>query len=452
MCRRLAALLPFVLAASLAGPRAASAEDAGKPPDPPPPAAKAARDESAAYKLKDGPFAVEEIEDLVLRDEKRSKDLHVRIRYPKGDGPFPVIVFSHGFGAGKEAFAPVSRHWAGHGYVVIHPQHADGGALGGAGGPAGGSGLTPERREALRQRFGGSPAAPAGGSSGGSTDKETPVEKQVPAGDAAEPKPGANAQEPPGGGADRRRTLGRTGAGGMMGDPQRNADRVRDVTFVLDALDAVEDKVPALKGKLDRTRIGVGGHSYGAFTSLLIGGVTVNAGGEKSRSFADARVKCVLTVSAAGTGEYGLTKESWKGAKGPALYVTGTRDVRPGHDAAWRKEPFNLSPAGDKYLVILDGATHFDFGGGSQGGTSAARGGAESGGGSPSNRRPAGGRFGGGRFGVASRAGQFAPYVHSATLAFWDAYLKGSAEAKTHLQTDGGFVKFAGGAATLAAK
>src|SRR5690242_11979947 len=40
---------------------------------------------SAAYKLSDGPYKVGSVEDLVLRDASRGKDLPVAVRYPKAD-------------------------------------------------------------------------------------------------------------------------------------------------------------------------------------------------------------------------------------------------------------------------------------------------------------------------------------------------------------------------------
>lgn len=326
-----------------------------------------AADEPAAYKLADGPLTVQTADDITIRDRQRDKELHARVYYPKGDGPFPVIVFSHGFGAGKDAFAPIGRHWASHGYVSIHPQHAD--AINrdkpGKGGLPG-EGVA---REMLRERL---------------------------------------------------RQAG--GLKGIGGSPDQIAARVRDVSAVIDALDQIEEKVPALKGKLDREKIGVAGHSYGACVSMLIGGATIDVGG-KLRTFADARVKCVLPISAAGTGEYGLTKDSWKGCKGPALYVTGTKDIRPGHEFAWRKEPFDLSPKGDKFLLVVDGATHFHFGGGPPGL---------------------------GRLGGSSTVAVATNFVKTSSTAFFDAYLKGDKKAQAFL-TDG-LAKFAAGKATVTSK
>ena len=302
----------------------------------------------SAYKLDAGPFFVQTVEKVVLHCKKRDKELTVRVYYPKGDGPFPVIVFSHGFGANTEAFAGVSRHWVGHGYITIHPQHADA--------------RTADAKPTL-PKFGGLRSLTAG-----------------------------------------------------------IAERVRDVSTVFDALDELEKNAPDLKGKMDRNRIGVSGHSYGACVAMLIGGATIEAEG-KTRSFADPRVKCILPISAAGSGEYGLTKESWKKADLPALYITGTKDLRPGYDASWRREPFDGSPPKDKYLLVIDGANHFSFGGG-----------------------PA---LGGGRL---LGGADYAPLVKSSSLAFWDAYLKNLEDAKTYLKADGGLSRFVGDKAKLSAK
>jgi hypothetical protein len=51
--------------------------------------------EANGYKLEAGPYTVTEVEDLVLHDMNRNKDLHVRIFYPNDAEKYPVIVFSH---------------------------------------------------------------------------------------------------------------------------------------------------------------------------------------------------------------------------------------------------------------------------------------------------------------------------------------------------------------------
>ena len=57
-------------------------------------------------------------------DDARKRDVPVKIYYPKtGDGPFPVIVMSHGLGGSRDGYEFLGRHWASHGYVSVHVQH-----------------------------------------------------------------------------------------------------------------------------------------------------------------------------------------------------------------------------------------------------------------------------------------------------------------------------------------
>src|SRR5271168_4571650 len=50
------------------------------------------------YKLRAGPYRVNEVSDIMLHDARRNKDLHLRAFYPEAPGHYPVIVFSHGAG------------------------------------------------------------------------------------------------------------------------------------------------------------------------------------------------------------------------------------------------------------------------------------------------------------------------------------------------------------------
>jgi predicted dienelactone hydrolase len=62
---------------------------------------------------------------LTLHDSARSKDLAVRVTWPKTGGRYPVIVFSHGFRGSGDAMGPLVDYWAERGYVVIQPTHED---------------------------------------------------------------------------------------------------------------------------------------------------------------------------------------------------------------------------------------------------------------------------------------------------------------------------------------
>jgi dienelactone hydrolase len=307
-------------------------------------------------KSKPGPLVVETADHLTLKDEARKKELPYKVYYPKTGGPYPVILFSHGFGGNKEAFGPIGKHWASHGYVVIHPTHADG----------------------LNRR---------------------------------QDQPKNAGDQPP---ATAPRFAGLLGG---MNDPTKIIDRVADLVLILDQLEHLPKAVPGLKDKIDAKAIGVAGHSFGAYTTMLIGGVSVDLGKDRGKSFFDKRVKCILPISPQGTGQQGLTDQSWATLRLPMMTITGTRDRGVGGQGVeWRKEPYKYSPKGDKYLVVIDGANHLSFGGG-----------------------------------LAGRGGDITESVKLCSTHFWEAYLKDSPASKQYLQSDQ-LVKDAGSKFTIERK
>jgi len=199
---------------------------------------------------------------------------------------------------------------------------------------------------------------------------------------------------------------------------------------------------------MDAQSIGVGGHSYGAYTAQLIGGATIDIPqGAKGQSFTDRRVRAILLLSPQGSGQQGLTRNSWANLKLPMMTMTGSRDRgAQGQGPEWKEEPFKYSPAGDKYLVFIEGATHFSFSGrlAQSGGEAQTQ---AQGQGRPGWRlreRFSGGQGGqGGGFGARRRFGggqqeeNIFNYVKVASVSFWDAYLKQDSQAKNYLRSDG---------------
>lgn len=138
-------------------------------------------------------------------------------------------------------------------------------------------------------------------------------------------------------------------------------NRVRDLTFVLDSLDLLDRTYPELQGKIDRTKIAVAGHSYGAYTALLAGGMKIFPGGT---SYADPRVKAVVAMSPQGPSDArGLTRESFASINVPTLFMTGSRDTGTAESETpeWRSEAFELAAPGDKWLIVIEGARHATF-------------------------------------------------------------------------------------------
>ena len=196
--------------------------------------------------------------------------------------------------------------------------------------------------------------------------------------------------------------------GGLMQvlrDSKLWESRPRDISFVIDSLGQIEKLAPELRGKLDHSRIGVGGHSYGAYTAEAIGGATVTLPGESApRSFADKRVKAVVIMSPQGEGEMGLTAHSWDNMRLPTLLMYGSLDFgTQRRTPTWRSQPFYKSPAGDKYDVELEGATHMTFVG---------------------------------PFREPGHQSMLFKCAKLETVAFWDAYLKEDPTAKAYLASD----------------
>lgn len=72
----------------------------------------------------DPAFSAVEVVRYDWQDRKRDREVPAKFYFPKnGDGPFPVIIFSHGLGGTREGYEYLGRHWASHGYVSVHLQH-----------------------------------------------------------------------------------------------------------------------------------------------------------------------------------------------------------------------------------------------------------------------------------------------------------------------------------------
>jgi predicted dienelactone hydrolase len=139
-------------------------------------------------------------------------------------------------------------------------------------------------------------------------------------------------------------------------------DRALDITLILNSLNDLEKNFPELAGKMDHARIGVGGHSYGAFTALQTAGVKTT--GSAAAASGDPRVKAVVAMSPQGvSANRGLSAESFHDLRVPAMFMTGSRDFGADQNEGpdWRRTAFENSPAGDKYFVLIRGASHMSF-------------------------------------------------------------------------------------------
>ena len=84
-----------------------------------------ASSQDALYKFDPGPLEVTTIEALTFNDNIQDRDVRMRVMYPEGAGPYPVVVYSTGMFCFPQMYDLVTRHWVSHGYVVILPNHLD---------------------------------------------------------------------------------------------------------------------------------------------------------------------------------------------------------------------------------------------------------------------------------------------------------------------------------------
>lgn len=145
--------------------------------------------------------------------------------------------------------------------------------------------------------------------------------------------------------------------------------RIEDLTRVLDELDTLEAAVPGLAGRVDRSRVAVAGHSWGAQTaSTLLGARVLDSAGKPGDDLSDPRVTAGVLLALTGLGDdltpfaaehFPFMRPSFDTMTAPALIVAGDNDQSAlstrGPD--WFTDPYTYSP-GAKSLLTLYGAEH----------------------------------------------------------------------------------------------
>jgi len=133
----------------------------------------------------------------------------------------------------------------------------------------------------------------------------------------------------------------------------------QDLHFVVDQLQS-DDALPgALRGHIDRSAIGVAGHSLGAYGALALGGLRVLFPDHGVVNFRDPRVRAAVPISMSEN----FQQASYTDIAIPMLHITGTRDwdLVYGTWARKRRVPFNSIHRDDQYLVVVRGANHSTF-------------------------------------------------------------------------------------------
>jgi dienelactone hydrolase len=145
-------------------------------------------------------------------------------------------------------------------------------------------------------------------------------------------------------------------------DVRSAAARFGDVRFVIDQLER-ETANGRFAGRLDVSRIGMSGHSYGALTTLIAVGQRPAAG--PADAFRDARIDAAIVYSpnAPRNQEPGA---ALAGIATPILHFTGTADRTPldlEMTPEGRQIPFRTITGADQYLIVFEGGEHAIFSG-----------------------------------------------------------------------------------------
>jgi predicted dienelactone hydrolase len=216
-----------------------------------------------------------------------------------------------------------------------------------------------------------------------------------------------------------------------IADPTNSINRPLDIRFVIDRLTVLNaDPGFPLHYHFDLARLGVAGHSFGAFTTMAVAGVRlpVLSGDPKYR---DPRIKAAIAMSTpASSGDQ--SSAPFDAVRIPVFHMTGTKDgstgvLRDGDatgdigntPASARRRPFDRMQHATAYLLTFTGGDHMVFSG-----------------------RLATPR---------EHDTEFQAMVCAGSVAFWDAYLRDDAAAQKWLEA-GGFAAALGPLGTFEQK
>jgi predicted dienelactone hydrolase len=200
--------------------------------------------------------------------------------------------------------------------------------------------------------------------------------------------------------------------GERMGAVERAASlknfmsRVQDVPAVLNQLGIWNvAKTNLLAGRMDLSKVGMSGHSFGAITTEAVSGEVFPIRGQE---LTDSRIKAAIVFSPS-TSRSLPAEKAFGSVTVPWLLMTGTKDVAlvGNMDVKSRLEVYPALHGGPKYEIVLHDAEHFVF----------------------TDR------------GLRGNAHPLNPNHHRVILAlstaFWDAYLGGNADALDWLKSPG---------------
>ncbi|MEA5549876.1 alpha/beta hydrolase [Anabaena cylindrica UHCC 0172] len=245
---------------------------------------------------------------IILNDQSRNRTFPADIYLPNASNPRPIIVISHGLGSDRTSFVYLAEHLAKSGFVVAVPEH-----------------------------------------------------------------PGSNAEQ-------LQALL--AGKSQTVTSPREFIDRPLDVKYLLDELTRLSQNNPTFQGRLNLQQIGVIGQSFGGYTALALAGAKINFEQlnkdcpdikntlnislllqclainlpNTEYNLFDSRVKAVIAINPINSSIMG--KASLSQIKIPLMIVSGNADtIAPALPE--QIIPFTWLTTANKYLVLINGGTHF---------------------------------------------------------------------------------------------
>lgn len=259
-----------------------------------------------------GPHQLSVLDIPDLHDTRRDdRAVPMKAHLPEAGGPYPLVIMSHGGGGNRESGLYQAEHVASHGYVVLSIEHPY---------------SNTKQTKFYMSRAGGN---------------MKPLE-----------------------------ALHRT-----TKDAREVLGRPRDVSFAIDQAMEWNRTHPKLAGRIDIGKIGVMGHSFGAYTTLAVCGAqpildylepAVPPGRGLAGDLGDRRVTFGFAMSPQGPGTTYFGPDSYRTVRCPLVMLTGSKDDQKRYDAAImpataRREMFTLLPPGQKYFLWLKNVDHFAF-------------------------------------------------------------------------------------------
>jgi predicted dienelactone hydrolase len=147
-----------------------------------------------------------------------------------------------------------------------------------------------------------------------------------------------------------------------VNNPKESEPRFRDVHFVVEMLGDPKT-LGELSGKLDADRVGIAGHSYGGLTAQVIAGQVIK---DYDQKLALPKLKGAFILSPSPPREdYGEPTTAFGKMLMPIFSLTGSADNPPdkAFTAKDRTELFKQAKTIDRWLLVLDGASHFTLSG-----------------------------------------------------------------------------------------